>query len=300
MPDKDQIITAYKSLQDEICSGIESLDGKARFQEDLWERPGGGGGRSRVISHGNLLEKGGVNFSEVYGELPDEIAREYGSATNGFLATGVSIVLHPINPFVPIIHMNVRYFEMDDGMCWFGGGIDLTPHYIFEEDAVAFHQELKSICDRFYPSFYPEHSAWADRYFHLKHRGESRGVGGVFFDRLKPGDPISKQALFDYTIALGQAFVPIYRRVAEKYGDRAFTEDQKQWQKLRRGRYVEFNLVWDRGTRFGLLTSGRTESILMSLPEEAMWLYNYQPQPGSEEEKTLNHLRGEQNWLNLK
>lgn len=300
MPDKKEIAAAFKVLQDEICSGVEQLDGKRKFEEDQWNRPGGGGGRSRVIVHGDLLEKGGVNFSEVSGELPDEVAREYGSSVNGFFATGVSIVLHPNNPFVPIIHMNVRYFEMDDGLCWFGGGIDLTPHYIFPEDAVEFHGQLKKLCDRFHPSFYKEHSAWADRYFYLKHRGESRGIGGVFFDRLKPGEPISKSALLEYALALGRSFVPLYSRVAEKYRYQPFNENHKQWQKLRRGRYVEFNLVWDRGTRFGLLTSGRTESILMSLPEEAMWLYDYKPEKGSAEERTLDYLREEQNWLKIK
>lgn len=297
MPDKHQISKAFQELQDEICRGIEQLDSQSKFTEDAWTRPGGGGGRSRVIIHGDLLEKGGVNFSEVQGELPDEIAREYGSEVNGFFATGVSIVLHPNNPFVPIIHMNVRYFEMDDGLCWFGGGIDLTPHYIFEEDAVAFHRGIKAVCDRFHPSFYPEHSAWADKYFYLKHRNETRGIGGVFYDRLKPGELLGKQELLDYALTLGRAFVPLYSEVANKYRNRDFNEQNKRWQKLRRGRYVEFNLVWDRGTRFGLLTSGRTESILMSLPEEAMWLYDFQPEEGSEEARTLAYLQSEQNWL---
>lgn len=297
MLDKEQIADAFRTLQDEICSGIEALDGGTRFREDAWDRPGGGGGRSRVLVHGALLEKGGVNFSEVKGELPDEIAREYGSAVNGFFATGVSIVLHPNNPFVPIIHMNVRYFEMEDGMCWFGGGIDLTPHYIYPEDAVAFHRGLKAICDKYHPDFYADHSAWADKYFYLKHRGETRGVGGVFYDRLKPGEAVTKQQLFDYAMDLGRAFVPLYSEVANKYRDRDFTEAHKRWQKLRRGRYVEFNLVWDRGTRFGLLTSGRTESILMSLPEEAMWVYDFQPEKDSEEARTLAYLKQPHAWL---
>lgn len=297
MPDKHEIAAAFQELQDEICRGLESLDGSGKFEEDAWDRPGGGGGRSRVLVHGGLIEKGGVNFSEVSGALPDEIAKEYGSDVNGFFATGVSIVIHPNNPFVPIIHMNVRYFEMDDGLCWFGGGIDLTPHYVFPEDARNFHKGLKSVCDRFHPEFYTEHSAWADRYFYLKHREETRGIGGVFFDRLKPGEPLSKQELFEYALALGKSFVPLFSEVATKYRDRTFSEANKRWQKLRRGRYVEFNLVWDRGTRFGLLTSGRTESILMSLPEEAMWVYNFQPEPGSEEERTLQYLQEKQEWL---
>lgn len=297
MPEKHEIAAAFRALQDEICSGMEALDGSGRFKEDAWDRPGGGGGRSRVLIQGDLIEKGGVNFSEVSGSLPDEIAEEYGSDVNGFFATGVSIVIHPHNPFVPIIHMNVRYFEMDDGLCWFGGGIDLTPHYIYPEDAHNFHRGLKAVCDKFHPDFYKEHSQWADRYFYLKHREETRGVGGVFFDRLKPGEPLSKTELFEYAIALGKSFVPLYSEVAGKYRHRSFTNDHRRWQKLRRGRYVEFNLVWDRGTRFGLLTSGRTESILMSLPEEAMWIYDYQPEPGSEEERTLQFLKEKQSWL---
>lgn len=296
MPSKERISETFRSLQDEICEGVEKLDGKAKFHEDTWERPGGGGGRTRVISHGDLLEKGGVNFSEVSGNLPEEVAREYGSEVTGFFATGISIVLHPNNPFVPIIHMNVRYFEMEDGRNWFGGGIDLTPHYIVREDAQVFHQQLKDICDSIHPDFYDAHSKWADEYFCLKHRNESRGVGGVFYDRLEPGK-VTKEQLFDYAIRLSKAFVPIYATVANKYRDQPFNDQNKRWQKLRRGRYVEFNLVWDRGTRFGLLTSGRVESILMSLPEEAMWLYDYHPEENSAEAETLKLLSEKQEWL---
>ena len=292
-----EIADTYRVLQDEICSGLEALDGKGRFHEDSWERPGGGGGRSRVLSHGDLIEKGGVNFSEVKGELPAEIARNYGSTERVFFATGVSIVLHPHNPFVPIIHMNVRYFEMADGLSWFGGGIDLTPHYIVPEVAVDFHRGLKEICDEFHPSFYPEHSAWADKYFYLGHRKETRGIGGVFYDRLKPGELISADELFAYSLKLGRSFVSLYTNAANHGRNKPFEEKHKQWQKLRRGRYVEFNLVWDKGTRFGLLTDGRTESILMSLPEEAMWLYNYEPEAGSPESETLYYLRNPQQWI---
>jgi len=297
MPQKQFIAEQFKTLQDDICRGIEQLDGSALFSQDNWTRTGGGGGRSRVISHGGLLEKGGVNFSEVQGQLPAELVKEYGAATAGFFATGVSIVLHPNNPFVPIIHMNVRYFEMDSGECWFGGGIDLTPHYIFKEDAVAFHQTLKEVCDKHHPSFYKEHSAWADKYFYIPHRGESRGIGGIFFDQQKPGALLSKQQLLNYCLDLGNTFVSLYAAVANKYRNKPFTEEHKKWQKLRRGRYVEFNLVWDRGTRFGLLTGGRTESILMSLPQEAMWLYDYKPEAESEENSTLQYLRQPQSWL---
>lgn len=297
MPDKFQIAKLFKSLQDEICGALEKLDGKATFIEDQWQRPGGGGGRSRVINHGNLLEKGGVNFSEVLGDLPAELVKEYKAASPGFFATGVSIVLHPNNPFVPIIHMNVRYFEMENGLCWFGGGIDLTPHYVVPEDAVTFHRGLKAICDKYHPTFYPEHSAWADKYFSIPHRGETRGIGGIFFDQQKPGALLSKQQLLDYCLDLGRNFVPLYAEVANKHRNKSFTAENKQWQKLRRGRYVEFNLVWDRGTRFGLITGGRTESILMSLPQEAMWLYDYNPEPESDEARTLEYLRQPQSWL---
>lgn len=297
MPDKFHIAEQFKSLQDEICSALEKLDGKPKFVEDHWQRPGGGGGRSRVINQGDLLEKGGVNFSEVLGDLPAELVKEYKAETPGFFATGVSIVLHPNNPFVPIIHMNVRYFEMDNGMCWFGGGIDLTPHYVVAEDAINFHKGLKAICDKYHPTFYPQHSAWADKYFSIPHRGETRGIGGVFFDQQKPGDVLSKQQFLNYCLELGRNFVPLYAEVANKHRYRNFTAENKQWQKLRRGRYVEFNLVWDRGTRFGLITGGRTESILMSLPQEAMWLYDYNPEPESDEARTLEYLRQPQSWL---
>lgn len=297
MPDKLQIAELFKSLQDEICSALEKLDGKAKFAEDLWQRPGGGGGRSRVVNQGDLLEKGGVNFSEVLGDLPAELVKEYKAESPGFFATGVSIVLHPNNPFVPIIHMNVRYFEMDNGLCWFGGGIDLTPHYVYAEDAINFHKGLKAICDKYHPTFYPQHSAWADKYFSIPHRGETRGIGGIFFDQQKPGEVLNKQQLLDYCLELGRNFVPLYAQVANKYRSRNYTAENKQWQKLRRGRYVEFNLVWDRGTRFGLITGGRTESILMSLPQEAMWLYDYNPEPESEEARTLEFLRQPQSWL---
>jgi coproporphyrinogen III oxidase len=297
MADKFQIAEQFKSLQDEICNALETLDGNAKFIEDHWQRPGGGGGRSRVINHGDLLEKGGVNFSEVLGDLPAELMKEYKAENPGFFATGVSIVLHPNNPFVPIIHMNVRYFEMDNGMCWFGGGIDLTPHYVVAEDAINFHKGLKAICDKYHPTFYQQHSAWADKYFSIPHRGETRGVGGIFFDQLKPGDLLSKQQLLDYCLELGRNFVPLFAEVANKHRYSNFTAENKQWQKLRRGRYVEFNLVWDRGTRFGLITGGRTESILMSLPQEAMWLYDYNPEPESDEARTLAYLRQPQSWL---
>lgn len=298
MPDKATITTYFQSLQDDICTAIATADG-SEFTEDQWDRPGGGGGRARVI-RGNDIEKGGVNFSAVHGVLPPAAARSLsiGETETNFYATGVSIVLHPKNPHVPIIHMNVRYFELDGGRSWFGGGIDLTPHYIDREQARWFHRQLKERCDRFHPDFYPRFTKEADDYFYLPHRQETRGVGGIFYDRLEPGyEGLSKAALFDFTKAVGETFAPTYINLLNINREKSFTEQEKQWQHLRRGRYVEFNLVWDRGTKFGLTTNGRTESILMSLPPLAGWEYDFKVAKGSPEARTLNALRKEMNWV---
>lgn len=296
MPTKDIIESRFKEIQDSICQGLEKLDGKAKFAEDAWQRPEGGGGRTRVIQNGDLLEKGGVNFSAVYGPCPDFLKLELGKDANDFFATGVSIVLHPNNPFVPIIHMNIRYFESNNGIYWFGGGIDLTPHYIRPDDAKLFHQQLKNTCDKFDANYYPEFKKWADDYFFIPHRNETRGVGGIFFDKLKENDKHSKQSIFDFVAAVGETFVSAYSQQVEYNRHKNFSEENKQWQLLRRGRYVEFNLVYDKGTKFGLQTNGRIESILMSLPENASWLYNFSPEEGSEEEKTLNFLKKDIAW----
>ena len=285
-------------MQDEICHSLSEVDG-GTFREDSWERPGGGGGRARVLN-GTLIEKGGVNFSAVHGELPPAAAQslKIGTEATNFFATGVSIVLHPKNPHVPIIHMNVRYFELDSGRFWFGGGIDLTPHYIIPGQAAWFHRQLKDCCDRFDPDYYPRFKTWADDYFYIPHRKETRGVGGIFFDRLEPqGQGKEKQDLFNFTAAVGRTFAPTYLHLLSSNKDEPFTEEELRWQELRRGRYVEFNLVWDRGTKFGLTTNGRTESILMSLPPIAGWTYDFQPMPGSREEFTLNNLRKGINWV---
>ena len=287
---KNTITTYFQSLQDRICASLEQLDGST-FREDAWTRPGGGGGRSRVIA-GEVIEKGGVNFSAVHGTLNERAQRALGIPTADFFATGVSIVLHPKNPWVPIIHMNVRYFEGDDGVYWFGGGIDLTPHYVFEKDVRYFHAQLKAVCDRHDPAYYPEFKPWADRYFYLKHRKETRGVGGIFFDRLHTTEQHQPEDRFAFVRDVGEAFSPIYLHFAEKYRDRPYGERELRWQNLRRGRYVEFNLVWDRGTKFGLETDGRTESILMSMPPVAHWTYDYQAEAGSLEAQTLAWLRG--------
>lgn len=298
MINKDQIAEKYKEIQDEITKALEALDGKARFEEELWERDGGGGGRTRIIQHGNILEKGGVNFSAVHGKLPEQIKKAFGVDEDEFFATGVSIVIHPNNPWVPIIHMNIRYFELNENIRWFGGGIDLTPHYVDETDATYFHQELKKVCDQYSSEFYPKFKDWADQYFFIKHRDETRGIGGIFYDKLTPEKAgISDQEIFDFSCDLGHLFPKVYSELVNRSRHKQFTEAEKNWQLLRRGRYVEFNLVYDAGTKFGLETNGRIESILMSLPEQANWFYNFQTEQDSKEEKTLSLLKKGINWV---
>jgi len=297
MPNKNQITERFKHIQDTICNGLEQLDGLAKFHEDKWNREDGGGGITRILQEGNLIEKGGVNFSAVHGTLPDVIKNAFVVNETNFFATGVSIVLHPHSPLVPIIHMNIRYFELSKQTWWFGGGIDLTPHYVNERKAKEFHVDLKTICDRHHQDFYSKHKAWADDYFFIKHRNETRGIGGVFFDRLnEQNTPLNKEQLFNYVCDLGENFVDIYAKQTE-FRNQPFSEEQKMWQHLRRGRYVEFNLIYDKGTKFGLDTSGRIESILMSLPKDASWHYNYQPQPNTEEAKTLSLLKKGVGWV---
>nr|WP_067061684.1 oxygen-dependent coproporphyrinogen oxidase [Mucilaginibacter sp. L294] len=304
MISKEQIAADYKQIQDEICAALEATDGKAKFEEELWEREGGGGGRTRVIQDGHIFEKGGVNFSAVYGQLPHTIKKALNVEEDDFFATGVSIVIHPNHPLVPIIHMNIRYFEMPSSfnnatppVRWFGGGIDLTPHYVIEDDARFFHQQLKDVCDRFNHDFYQRFKVWADNYFFIKHRDETRGIGGIFYDRLTATDEITWETVFEFSKALGRSFIPTYTELVNRNRDKQFTADEQQWQYQRRSRYAEFNLVYDAGTKFGLETNGRIESILMSLPPTAKWVYNYQAQPGSEEEKTLSLLKKGINWI---
>ncbi|WP_293944158.1 MULTISPECIES: oxygen-dependent coproporphyrinogen oxidase [unclassified Sphingobacterium] len=295
---REAIALAYKEIQDEICQALERLDGSARFEEELWERDGGGGGRTRIIQNGSILEKGGVNFSAVHGKLPESIKKAFGVDEDDFFATGVSIVIHPNNPWVPIIHMNIRYFELNEQIRWFGGGIDLTPHYVDADDANFFHRQLKSVCDKHNPTFYDEFKKWADDYFFIRHRQETRGIGGVFYDKLnteKTG--MSMEEIFAFSCDLGRSFAPTYTVLVDKNRNKTFDDKQKNWQLIRRGRYVEFNLVWDSGTKFGLETNGRIESILMSLPSQANWVYDHQPEEGSEEAKTLSLLRKGINWI---
>lgn len=296
---KEEIALIYQQMQDHICARLEEFDGQGRFQEDQWDRAQGGGGKTRIFENGQIIEKGGVAFSAVHGPTPDKILAKLGLEKSDFFATGVSIVLHPYSPMVPIIHMNIRYFEMDNGIHWFGGGIDLTPHYIVPEDAKYFHKELKRTCDSFDQTYYPKFKAWADDYFYLKHRDETRGIGGIFYDRLSGKSANEFEQIFQFSLALGRLFPEIYGYFMRKNSPIRFGESEKRWQNLRRGRYVEFNLVWDAGTKFGLDTNGRTESILMSMPPQAGWTYMHEPSLGSQEEFTLKHLKKDIDWLNF-
>lgn len=295
---QDHIIDWFKGLQDDICTSLEDLDGSTKFHEDKWIRPEGGGGRTRIIQ-GDQIEKGGVNFSAVHGSMPEQIAKGLGLKPNDFLATGVSIVLHPSHPLVPIIHMNVRYFETDTGEWWFGGGIDLTPHVVFPDDAKEFHQGLKQVCDGLSSTSYDEFKEWADNYFYIPHRQETRGVGGIFFDRLNHTYGVSKLDAWRFVQSIGQSFVPLYSAIFKRRAVMDCTEAQKAWQMIRRGRYVEFNLVYDRGTKFGLQTNGRIESILMSLPPVVHYQYSY-PCTHDFEQSTQSYLKKGIDWVNYK
>jgi coproporphyrinogen III oxidase len=294
---KEEISEWFKQLQERICRAVEQADGKAMFAEDIWQRSGGGGGRTRIMQKGNIIEKGGVLFSAVQGPTPHNILQALKLEEADFYATGVSIVMHPYSPMVPIIHMNVRYFEMSNGIYWFGGGIDLTPHYVNEADATYFHTQLKNACDKHHSTYYPKFKQWADDYFYIRHRQETRGIGGIFFDRLAATEDITKEQRFAFVQSVGETFAPVYTYFMQKNVQLPFGPDEKEWQLVRRGRYVEFNLVYDKGTKFGLDTEGRTESILMSLPPQAEWHYNYQVQPGSKEEQTLQLLKKGIDWV---
>lgn len=299
---KEEISEWFMSLQDSICSALEQEDGGRKFKEDNWVRAEGGGGRTRIIQDGNVIEKGGVLYSAVHGPIPEFLSKNSSHSITPneqsvtFYATGVSIVIHPINPMVPIIHMNVRYFEMSTGVWWFGGGIDLTPHYVVEEDAKFFHAALKQSCDKHNPNYYKEYKKWADDYFFIKHRNETRGVGGIFFDKLTETKDVTKEQLFEFVKEIGNTFATTYTKLMNKNKSLSFTEANKQWQLLRRGRYVEFNLIYDAGTKFGLESNGRVESILMSLPKTAGWEYDFQPTIDSPEAKTLHFLKKGISW----
>ena len=290
MIEKNAIADEFRKIQDEICRGLELEDGKATFSEDAWSHSNGGGGRTRVLAGGNVFEKGGVNFSAVEGELPVFMKDKVTEGATRFFATGVSIVIHPFSPMVPIIHMNIRYFETDAGDSWFGGGIDLTPIYVNDEQAHFFHSKMKEVCDRYNSEYYPRFKNWADDYFFITHRNETRGIGGIFFDYVRPTESLSKEDAFRFVADVGRTFLKAYLPIVASNKSLAFSEQNRQWQLIRRGRYVEFNLVYDRGTRFGLETGGRIESILMSLPEHASWVYNHIPNEGSPEANTQSKL----------
>ncbi|MBU1309754.1 MAG: oxygen-dependent coproporphyrinogen oxidase [Gammaproteobacteria bacterium] len=291
-----------QQLQDNICAALEQADGKALFVEDAWQRPEGGGGKSRVLTGGKVFEQAGVNYSHVFGaNMPaSATAHRPELAGRSFNACGVSLVIHPNNPYMPTTHANVRFFIAEKpgepAVWWFGGGFDLTPYYPFEEDVVHWHQTAKAAVDPFGEQYYPAYKKWCDDYFYLKHRGETRGVGGLFFDDLNaPGFEQS----FALMRAVGEAFIPAYLPIVEKRHVTPFGEHERQFQLYRRGRYVEFNLVYDRGTLFGLQSGGRTESILMSMPPLVRWQYGYQPAAGSAEALLYERYLKPQDWLNL-
>jgi coproporphyrinogen III oxidase len=299
---KDAFFKYIHELQDTITSALEKVDGKAHFKEDLWDRPEGGGGRTRVIENGNVFEKGGVNISGVHGKLPKSMQAYFNVGDVDFFACGLSLVLHPKNPLAPTVHANWRYFEMynSDGDVvdsWFGGGQDLTPYYLFEEDAIHFHQTCKTVCDRHDESFYQEYKKRCDDYFYNAHRNEARGIGGLFFDYCKASETMTMQQWYNFVTDVGNSFLDAYVPIIEKRKNLPYTEAQRTWQEIRRGRYVEFNLVHDKGTLFGLKTNGRIESILMSLPPHVQWVYDHQPEPGSEEEKLLTVLKNPKDWV---
>ncbi|MCD8439030.1 oxygen-dependent coproporphyrinogen oxidase [Tenacibaculum finnmarkense] len=299
---KDQFYAYIQELQDSITSKLEQVDGSAKFQEDNWKRAEGGGGRTRVIENGAIFEKGGVNISKVFGELPEALRKQFGVENGDFFACGLSLVLHPKNPLVPTVHANWRYFEMYDEKGnivtqWFGGGQDLTPYYLFEQDATHFHSVCKTACDKHHPGFYPKFKQTCDTYFWNTHREEARGIGGLFFDYLKETPEFSIADRYNFVTQIGNSFLESYVPIVEKRKDITYNKQQKDWQEVRRGRYVEFNLVHDRGTLFGLKTNGRIESILMSLPPVVQWKYNHHPEQGSEEAKLLTVLATPKNWV---
>ena len=303
---RERWIQFIYTLQDKICKGLEDIDGEAQFKEDYWERAeNGGGGKSRIIENGKTFEKGGVNTSVVYGTVSEAMRTQLKIEGSAWFACGLSLVIHPMNPFVPTIHANWRYFELynDNGEMtdrWFGGGTDLTPYYLFKDDASNFHQILKQTLDPFGKDLYPRYKKDCDRYFSNHHRNEEmRGIGGIFYDYLRPKDELDAERLFLFQEANGNAFLAGYLPIVEKRKDLPFGDSEIKWQEIRRGRYVEFNLIHDRGTLFGLKTNGRTESILMSLPPRARWIYNYQPETGSREEELLEVCIHPVNWLNL-
>ncbi len=302
---REKWIRYVYQLQEEICTALEKLDGKALFREDDWERAEGrgGGGKTKTLGNGHVFEKAGVNVSVVYGKVTDNMRKHLAIEGDTWFACGLSLVIHPVNPYVPTVHANWRYFELynAEGFVadrWFGGGADLTPYYLFEEDAQHFHQVLKEALDPFGHELYPTYKAQCDAYFVNAHRNhETRGIGGIFYDHRRPDTDNSIENLLLFQQANGNAFLNAYLPIVNRRMHKEYGEPQKEWQEIRRGRYVEFNLIHDRGTLFGLKTNGRTESILMSLPPRARWVYDHQPEQGSEEEKLLQVCLHPVNWI---
>jgi coproporphyrinogen III oxidase len=299
---KEKFYQFILDLQDTITSQLEAIDGKSKFHEDIWKRPEGGGGRTRVIENGAVFEKGGVNISGVHGKLPKSMQAYFNVGDVDFYACGLSLVMHPKNPMVPTVHANWRYFETynEQGAIvdsWFGGGQDLTPNYLFEEDAKHFHKTCKKVCDIHHPDFYKNYKARCDAYFYNTHREEARGIGGLFFDYCKASDDMSMGNWYNFVTQVGSSFLQAYVPIVEKRKDLSYSKAQRDWQEIRRGRYVEFNLVHDKGTLFGLKTNGRIESILMSLPPHVQWLYDHHPEKDSEEYRLLEVLKTPKNWI---
>ncbi|MGQ1786216.1 MULTISPECIES: oxygen-dependent coproporphyrinogen oxidase [unclassified Saccharicrinis] len=291
-----RIASIYKPLQQQMCRQLEEGDGKGVFRQIPWTKEIGSG-LTCVMKDGNVIEKAGLNFSHVEGEFTDRMKTILGMKANRYSATGISSIIHPYNPFVPIIHMNVRYFELDNGVYWFGGGIDLTPHYVDKAEAAWFHHTLKDICDKYGKNYYPDYKAWADNYFFIRHRNETRGIGGIFFDRIQPGGVDGLANFLSFTVDLAKAYPQIYCDIMDKKRNTPFDESNKQWQALRRGRYVEYNLVYDRGTKFGLESGGNTESILVSMPPMAQWEYSHLPKVNSPEQQTMDLLKKGVDWV---
>ena len=302
VPNIDAVKAYLLSLQDSICDALAEADAKQVFVEDAWERPSGGGGRTRVISEGGIFEKGGVNFSHVFGESMPASATAHRPELAGrsFQAMGVSLVMHPRNPYIPTSHANVRFFiaekEGKDPVWWFGGGFDLTPYYGNDEDCRHWHQTAKNACEPFGEDIFPRYKQWCDDYFHIKHRDEPRGVGGLFFDDL---NELGFGKSFALMQSIGNAYLHAYLPIAERRKAAPFGEREREFQAYRRGRYVEFNLVYDRGTLFGLQSGGRTESILMSLPPDVKWGYDWHPEPGTPEAELYTRYLTPRNWLEV-
>ena len=301
---KKEFSAYIQNLQNEICSSLEEIDGKSFFREDDWDRDGGGGGKTRVIEKGDIFEKGGVNISTVHGELPESIKKHFNVEDGWFWAGGISLVVHPKSPMIPTVHANFRYFELydDEEMIhpvdgWFGGGADLTPYYLYQEDARHFHQVFKNVCDKHGEDLYPDFKKQCDEYFYNSHRNEARGIGGLFFDYLRADDKRTLEDWHSFVEDTGKVFLDSYIPIVEKRKDETYGKEERYWQEIRRGRYVEFNLIHDRGTLFGLKTNGRIESILMSLPPEVRWDYDFNPEEGSREAKLLEVLKKPRKWV---